>query len=292
MGNLKLELNKERARHLLNCLIYPDPKGKDLDVQLEIEEVLWNYLNDIDTVEASVEETTVSSVDGGLGMDTSVSTSQKTLVFSVGIQGSGKSTYFKDKSPVIETDAIRKEVFNNVDNISNERLVFFLAMNSILQEFNDNDTVYFDATMVETQHRQSFLLELKELVPNIQLIGMLFTVSKEDAKKRIQSDLDNGIDRADSVKFVDEYFGFMQETMSLIRLGRVLFKPRFYNEDEVTPHNCVKGKCLLGLTKQGDPSYACDESCYFSTKDGQKTIMDYKDRYPNEYKESINDGDI
>jgi hypothetical protein len=45
IDKLILELDKEKARHLLNCLIYPDPKGKDLDVQLEIEDILTNYLN-------------------------------------------------------------------------------------------------------------------------------------------------------------------------------------------------------------------------------------------------------
>jgi hypothetical protein len=174
--------------------------------------------------QASVEETTVSSVDGGRGMDTDVSTSQKTLVFSVGIQGSGKSTFFKVKSPVIETDAIRKEVFNNVDNLSDERLIFDIAINRIVKELETNDTVYFDATMVETQHRQSFLLELKELVPNIKFIGILFPTDPEIAKERIQADLSNGVDRADAIKFVDEYVEYYNETLSLIAQDKVLFK--------------------------------------------------------------------
>lgn len=43
-ATLNIKLNREEAQHLLNALMYPDPKGKDLDIQLEIEEILANFL--------------------------------------------------------------------------------------------------------------------------------------------------------------------------------------------------------------------------------------------------------
>jgi len=42
---LTIRLNRKEARHLLNCLMYPNPKGEDLDLQLEIEDILANFLN-------------------------------------------------------------------------------------------------------------------------------------------------------------------------------------------------------------------------------------------------------
>ena len=43
---LTLELSPTEARKLLRCLIYPDPKGKDLDYQLELEEIIGQYLDE------------------------------------------------------------------------------------------------------------------------------------------------------------------------------------------------------------------------------------------------------
>lgn len=42
---LKLELTKEEARHLLNCLVRTSAKGKDLDVSEMIEDKLVKFLN-------------------------------------------------------------------------------------------------------------------------------------------------------------------------------------------------------------------------------------------------------
>jgi hypothetical protein len=44
-GTLVIRLDRKEARHLLNCLLYPNPKGEDLDMQLEIEDILANFLN-------------------------------------------------------------------------------------------------------------------------------------------------------------------------------------------------------------------------------------------------------
>jgi len=53
---------------------------------------------------------------------------------------------------------------------------------------------------------------------------LVFTVEPKVAKKRIQKDIDNKIDRASSVHFVDEYHKYFLETMELINQGKVLFK--------------------------------------------------------------------
>jgi len=43
-ATLHISMNRKEAQHLLRALMYPDPKGKDLDMQLEIEEILANFL--------------------------------------------------------------------------------------------------------------------------------------------------------------------------------------------------------------------------------------------------------
>lgn len=148
----------------------------------------------------------------------------KTLKFTIGIQGSGKSTYTKDKSPVVSTDELRKEFYGNVDDVTDEKFIFDTAIKRIVDLFEKHNTVYFDATMVETKHRITFLGKIKELVADVELIGVVFSVDPEVAKARIMKDLNSGIDRADSVHYVDEYYEYFQETMALIEEGSVLFK--------------------------------------------------------------------
>lgn len=43
-ATLTIKINRVEAQQLLNCLLTPDPKGKDLDMQLEIEDILANFL--------------------------------------------------------------------------------------------------------------------------------------------------------------------------------------------------------------------------------------------------------
>jgi predicted kinase len=147
----------------------------------------------------------------------------KTLKFTIGIQGSGKSTYTKDKKPVVSTDTLRKEFYGNVDDVSDEKFIFDTAIERIVGLFKEHNTVYFDATMVETKHRITFLGKIKELVEGVELIGVIFSVDPEVAKARIMEDLNAGIDRADSTHYVDEYYEYFQETMELIKAGKVMF---------------------------------------------------------------------
>lgn len=44
-ATLNISMNRKEAQHLLNCLMHPNPKGEDLDLQLEIEDILANFLN-------------------------------------------------------------------------------------------------------------------------------------------------------------------------------------------------------------------------------------------------------
>lgn len=148
----------------------------------------------------------------------------KKLIFTLGIMGAGKSSYVKDKSPVVATDEIRKELFNDVDNISQEKFIFDTAIKRILEHFKNHDTVYLDATMVETKHRVAFLNEIIKNIPEVELEAVVFTVDPKIAKERIQKDIDSNVDRASSVHLVDEYHEYFQETMDLIKKGEILFK--------------------------------------------------------------------
>ena len=44
-ASLKIELNREEAKHLLNCLRQPIVNQEAISVKLEVEDILVNFLN-------------------------------------------------------------------------------------------------------------------------------------------------------------------------------------------------------------------------------------------------------
>lgn len=57
---------------------------------------------------------------------------------------------------------------------------------------------------------------------------------------------------------------------------------------------CIQGFCLFEYIYPDSDTgtYACDEKCYFDTKDGQKSLNWYIDSYPKEYKKFKKNIDI
>jgi len=146
----------------------------------------------------------------------------KTFIFTLGIPGSGKSTYLADKHPVVSTDELRKELLKNVNDISKEKYIFDTAIKKIMKLFDDYDVVYFDATMVETKHRVAMLETIEDRMP-VEFIAVVFPADIELSKQRIEKDLLDGVDRADVVDMLEEYMTYYAETMKLLELGKVKF---------------------------------------------------------------------
>jgi len=131
----------------------------------------------------------------------------KNLVITVGISGCGKSTWLKDKSPVVETDDIRKELLGDVSDISQEAPIFDTARKRIAKLFKTHDTVYFGATNVETKHRVPFLESIKDICKHEFVIDVIiFDCDPKVSKKRVKRDLKKGLDRADSLNIIKEQY--------------------------------------------------------------------------------------
>ena len=141
----------------------------------------------------------------------------KKLVVTLGITGSGKSTWLKNKNPVVETDDLRIELLNNIDDISQERLIFNTAAKRISKLFGAYDTVYFGATLVDSKYRISFLQSIKDMCKHKFVIDMIiFPGIPELSKERIAKALKDGMQRADSIQFVDEQYEQYLHTMSIL----------------------------------------------------------------------------
>ena len=140
----------------------------------------------------------------------------KNLVVTLGITGCGKSRWLKNKSPVIETDDLRVELLDDIsDSATKEGLIFGTAAKRISKLFDTNDTVYFGATLVDGKHRIPFLQSIKDMCKHKFVIDVvIFPGIPELSKERITRDLKNGVQRADSIQFIDEQYEQYLHTMS------------------------------------------------------------------------------
>jgi predicted kinase len=141
----------------------------------------------------------------------------KNLVVTLGITGCGKSTWLKDKSPVIETDDLRVELLDDISNVTQEGFIFGTAAKRISKLFDTHDTVYFGATLVDSKHRIPFLQSIKDMCKHEFVIDMvIFSCLPEVARERITKDLKAEIQRADSIKFIDEQYEQYLHTMDIL----------------------------------------------------------------------------
>ena len=138
----------------------------------------------------------------------------KNLVVTLGITGAGKTTWLRDKSPVIETDDLRVELLNDINN-EQDGFIFGTAAKAICILFDTNDTVYFGATLVNSKHRIPFLQSIKDMCKHKFVIDVvIFPGIPELSKERITRDLKNGVQRANSIQFIDEQYEQYLHTMS------------------------------------------------------------------------------
>ena len=140
----------------------------------------------------------------------------KNLVVTLGITGCGKSRWLKNKSPVIETDDLRVELLDDIsDSATQEGIIFGAAAKRISKLFDTHDTVYLGATLVNGKHRIPFLQSIKDMCKHKFVIDVvIFPGIPELSKERISRDLKNGVQRADSIQFIDEQYEQYLHTMS------------------------------------------------------------------------------
>jgi predicted kinase len=124
----------------------------------------------------------------------------KTLYMTIGISGSGKSTYLKKHFKpeiVINPDAIRRELTGNVSNHTMEPVVWATATKRIIDSLNKNGEAVLDAIGVDAGKRKAFITAIKMVVKDsLRTVAIVFPADPEISKQRIKKDLDGGIDRS------------------------------------------------------------------------------------------------
>ena len=141
----------------------------------------------------------------------------KNLVVTMGMTGSGKTTWLRDKSPVIETDDLRVELLDDISDYLQDGFIFGTAAKRVSDLFDTHDTVYLGATLVDSKYRISFLQSIKDMCSHKFVIDMfIFPCNDKKSKERIIKDLKDGVKRPDSIKFIDEQYAQYLHTMGIL----------------------------------------------------------------------------
>ena len=106
------------------------------------------------------------------------------LILTVGISGSGKSTWIKSQSgyEVVSPDEIRREM-GDVSDQSKMNEVYRIAYDRLKTLLSQGKNVIFDATNLESKYR----VELIKSMPKHISKAKVFHTDPEEAKKRIKA---------------------------------------------------------------------------------------------------------
>lgn len=94
------------------------------------------------------------------------------LVIMVGLPGSGKSTYAtkyttQDRTTLVSTDEIRRELYGNPETQGNAQDVFNEAYRRIEIALRAGDTVVFDATNLKARNRRYLINKYRPIADTI-----------------------------------------------------------------------------------------------------------------------------
>lgn len=113
------------------------------------------------------------------------------FIMTVGVPGSGKSTYFKkmkDKENWvhISSDDIREELFGSAQNQEHNQEVFQEMRKRSAEAIRQNKNVYYDATNINRKKRRNFLKDMKiiALSHSYSFECILFAVPAQICKER------------------------------------------------------------------------------------------------------------
>lgn len=89
------------------------------------------------------------------------------FIMMIGLAGSGKSTKakeisIKENAIILSSDELRKELFNDINNVDNNTLLFQELHKRIKENLKNGTSVIYDATNINYKKRKAFLDELKK----------------------------------------------------------------------------------------------------------------------------------
>lgn len=154
------------------------------------------------------------------------------FIITVGISGSGKSTWIKSYNNsnyiVVSPDEIRKQITD--DPKSREKvsdIAFEVAYKRIIFALNKGMSVIFDATNTISYHRKKMLNIIKNNVMiDFNAYAKVFNEHPNICKERVRNDINNKIDRSDiPSKVIDkQYKQFSKDKNKITSDGYILIE--------------------------------------------------------------------
>lgn len=137
------------------------------------------------------------------------------IYIPVGISGSGKSTYQKKHLLNIKTicpDDLRKKLTGDCSNMSMNDDVWMIAYDELSTCTVKNKDVYFSSTNLSTKAIQRIFDTVYGYAKNknnihFKILLMKDSEDEELCRSRVKADLDNHIDRSNTLKLVDDLEG-------------------------------------------------------------------------------------
>lgn len=105
------------------------------------------------------------------------------FVMLVGIPASGKSTYAEKLGiSVHSSDAIRKELFGDENEQSDNQMVFDVLQKGVIHDLENGTSCVYDATNINMRRRIDFLSRIKHIECNRKCV--VFAIPVEECKRR------------------------------------------------------------------------------------------------------------
>lgn len=122
------------------------------------------------------------------------------LIVSIGISGSGKTTFGNklENTTVICPDDIRKELTGNISDQSRNVEVWRLAYDRLRKSLENGENVYFSATTLTSKNLKALLNVVEYLKPEITIYAFEDSRDWKLCKKRVKEDLKNGVERSNT----------------------------------------------------------------------------------------------
>ncbi len=154
----------------------------------------------------------------------------KTLFFPIGISGSGKSYYLKNRflsdfkevadyllekgltlaDITVSPDDIRRELFGDVNDIINGYYVWIVANDRLKEKISTYGYGVLDATGVSGKDRRKFLKNYE----GVKKIALVFEPNVELSNERIYNDISTNVDRSNvSPEVVDRQYNSFKNSV-------------------------------------------------------------------------------
>ena len=149
------------------------------------------------------------------------------IIFTIGIPGSGKSTWIRkhftnkqDNYVIVSPDELREKVLGSVNAQENGGMIWGIARSNVLKALYHGKNVVFDATNTVSRNRRKLIEYFRDNFKNNKLVfkAVVFPIELDVAKKRVKKDIERDMNRANVPEnVIDRMYSQLQGGLSSLK---------------------------------------------------------------------------